>query len=212
MEHKDIIRLWTSRKNILATPLMQKYHIKESDHMTLKQFIEWADGEGYYDKIQEMTFSCKTKGNADGSVQRIKIYWPAEPKLGGSEYRAISNDMESENLKNAIIIIRDSVTPHAQTTLRYLNSQKIYINVFKMDELQLDIFKHVKVPKHTICTNSEKKDIKKDYNISDSQLPKIKSSDAAIRRLGAVKGNLIKIEEESDTMPGYPIPSYRIVV
>ena len=212
MDHEEIKRLWRSREEALGLKMMKKYDIKESDHMTLEQFTEWAEGEGFCDKIQEMTFSCKTKDKNLDDVQRIKIYWPAEAKLGGSEYRGISNDMESENLKNAVIIIRDSVTPHAQTTLRYLNSQKIYITVFNMDLLQFDIFKHVKVPKHTICTKSEKRDLKKDYNVTDSQLPKIKSTDAAIKRLGAVKGDLIKIEEESDTMPGYPIPSYRIVV
>jgi len=212
MDSKDIKRLWISRENILASPLMQKYHIKESDRMTLEQFEKWAEEKGMYEKMQEMTFSCKTKGAADGSVQRIKVYWPAEPKLGGSECRSISNDMESENLKNAVVIIRDSVTPHAQSTLRGLSSQKIYISVFKMDVLQMDIFKHEKVPKHTICTMQEKKTVKKQYNSTDSQLPKIKTTDAVVRRMGAVKGNLIKIEEKSDTMPGYFVISYRLVI
>jgi len=209
MDHKGIARLWLSRENILNTPLIQQYDIKESDHMTFDQFLEWAEEEGFYEKIQEMTFSCRTSGKEN--VKRIKVYWPAEPKLGGSEYRVISADMESENLKNAVIIIKDSVTPHAQSTLRYLSSQKIFITIFKMDDLQLDIFKHTKVPKHTVCSSSFKKHLKQVYNVSDAQLPKIKSTDAAIKRLGAVRGNLIQIDEESDTMPGYFIPTFRVV-
>ena len=210
MEHKDLVRLWTSRKNILAAPILKdKYHIKESDHMTLEQFIEWADGAGFYDKVQEMTFSCKTKDKEN--VQRIKVYWPPEPKLGGSEYRVISADMDIENLKNAIIIIRDSVTPHAQTTLRYLISQKIYITIFTISELQLDIFEHEKVPPHTICSAAEKKLVMSSYNVTSSQLPRIKTSDPAVKRMGAVRGQLIKIEEKSDTVTGYPVLHYRIV-
>ena len=104
--------------------------------------------------MQEMTFSCKN--DDDDNLKRIKVYWPAEAKLGSGEYCSISQDMESENLKNAIIIVRDSVTPHAQATLRYLNSQKIHITVFNMSDLQFDIFEHQKVPKHTICPTSKK--------------------------------------------------------
>nr|QBK85737.1 MAG: DNA-directed RNA polymerase subunit 5 [Marseillevirus LCMAC101] len=212
MDERGIEKLWTSRKNVLKDlELRRKYHIKESDHMTLEQFTSWAEEEGFYDKIQEMKFSCmkEVKGKKNG--QRIKVYWPAESKLGGSEFRIISADMESENLKHAIIIIRDSVTPHAQGSLRYLSSQKMYIHVFTLYEYQVDIFEHEKVPEHIICDSSEKKELMSVYNLLPSQIPKIKQSDAVIRRLGATRGQLIKIMEESDTMPGYYILHYRIV-
>jgi len=215
MDDRGIERLWLSRVNVLRDlELRRKYEIKESDHMDLEQFTSWAENKGFYDKIQEMTFSCmKEVESKKGKKihQRIKVYWPAEPKLGGSEYRVISADMESENLKHAIIIIRDSVTPHAQTTLRLLNKEKIYIHVFKLDEYQIDIFEHEKVPEHIICEPSEKKDLLAVYKLLPSQIPKIKLTDAVIRRLGATRGQLIKILEESDTQPGYYTIQYRIV-
>lgn len=212
MNEKEIERLWKSREVILSTPILKdNYCIEESDHMTLEEFRDWAEKEGFYNKIKEMTFSCQSKDEGDGRIKRIKVYWPAEAKLGSGEYCSISQDMDSESLKNAIIIVRNSVTPHAQATLRLLNSQKIHITVFNMNELQFDIFEHEKVPKHTICSSKEKKLIMQLYNITPSQIPKIKISDPVIKRLGATKGQLIEILEESDTMPGYFIPMYRIV-
>ena len=206
MDLRGIERLWKSRENILLILRLRNYEVKKSDDMTIEQFVEWADEMGFCDKIQDMTLSYSKK---DG--QRIKVYWPSEPKLGGSEYRTISSDMESENLRHAIIVIRDSVTPHAQTTLRYLISQKIYINVFKMDELQINIFIHEKVPEHTVCTSAEKKALMSCYKIVPSQIPKLRLTDPVVRRLGAIRGELIQIKEESDTMPGYYVLSYRLV-
>jgi DNA-directed RNA polymerase subunit H (RpoH/RPB5) len=212
MNEEEIERLWKSREVILSTPILKdNYCIEESDHMTLDEFRDWAEEEGFYDKMREMTFSCQSKDDGDGHIKRIKVYWPAEAKLGSGEYCSISQNMELENLKNAIIIVRDSVTPHAQATLRLLNSQKIYITVFNMNELQFDIFEHEKVPTHTICSSKKKKLVMQRYNVTHSQIPKIKVFDPVIKRLGATKGQLIEILEESDTMPGYFIPMYRTV-
>lgn len=56
---------------------------------------------------------------------------------------------------------------------------------------------HILQPKHTKLKPQEIKDLLEKYNISLSQLPKIKSTDAAIPQ-GCVPGEVLKIERKSE--------------
>jgi len=67
---------------------------------------------------------------------------------------------------------------------------------------------HILQPKHTKLKQEEIKKIFEKYNISVSQLPKIKFSDAGIPE-GCIKGDVLKIERrEGDKINLY----YRVVV
>ena len=67
---------------------------------------------------------------------------------------------------------------------------------------------HALQPKHTKLKPQEVKEILKKYNISLSQLPKIKSNDPALPQ-GAIQGDIIKMErKEEDAINVY----YRVVV
>ncbi len=50
-----------------------------------------------------------------------------------------------------------------------------------------------------IISESEKKSLLKKYNIPEHNLPKIKASDPAAKRLGAKAGDVVKIEREDPT-------------
>lgn len=67
---------------------------------------------------------------------------------------------------------------------------------------------HVLQPKHTKLKADELKELLEKFNISVSQLPKIKSTDSALPE-GCVKGDVIKLErKEDDQINLY----YRVVV
>jgi len=55
---------------------------------------------------------------------------------------------------------------------------------------------HSLQPKHTKLKPQEAKEILQKYNISITQLPRIKKTDAAILELGAKVGDIIKIERK----------------
>jgi DNA-directed RNA polymerase subunit H len=76
-------------------------------------------------------------------------------------------------------------------------------------EAEFDIFLSDLVPKHEILTDEEKKQVLNEFNISEKQLPKIRSTDAAARKLGAKKGEVIRITRKSPTAGDYYY--YRIV-
>lgn len=54
---------------------------------------------------------------------------------------------------------------------------------------------HILQPKHTKLKQNEVKDLLEKYNISVSQLPKVKSTDPSIPE-GLVRGEVLKIERK----------------
>ena len=53
------------------------------------------------------------------------------------------------------------------------NAVKIEIEVFTLDELQVNITEHSMVPKHRILRDDEREDLLNHYKIKPAQLPKI---------------------------------------
>jgi DNA-directed RNA polymerase subunit H len=74
---------------------------------------------------------------------------------------------------------------------------------------ELDITKHVLVPKHEIISESEKEELLKRYGISLRQLPRILVSDPAIKHLNPKIGDVIRIRRKG---PTGETEYYRVVV
>ncbi len=79
-----------------------------------------------------------------------------------------------------------------------------------MTKEDIDIFLSNLVPKHEILGEDEKMILLKKLNITEKQLPKIKSSDPATKAIGAKLGDAIRITRKSDTAGTYYY--YRVVV
>ncbi len=67
------------------------------------------------------------------------------------------------------------------------------------EEKEYDILKHSLVPSHVLLSEEEKNELMKKYNISLHQLPKIFSTDAAVKAVGAKVGDVLKIVRKSPT-------------
>jgi len=59
--------------------------------------------------------------------------------------------------------------------------------------------KHVLVPKHTILSDDETKELLVRYNVVKKQIPSISVKDPAIQHLNATVGHVIKIIRPSPT-------------
>ncbi|MFH1631139.1 MAG: DNA-directed RNA polymerase subunit H [Candidatus Aenigmatarchaeota archaeon] len=75
---------------------------------------------------------------------------------------------------------------------------------------EIDIFQSNLVPKHEILDDDEKNKLLEKLGITSKQLPKIKSSDPAVKAIEAKKGDVIKIIRNSPTASNYLY--YRVVV
>jgi DNA-directed RNA polymerase subunit H len=69
----------------------------------------------------------------------------------------------------------------------------------KEKEPSYDVFEHELVPKHVLLNASEAKDVLEKYHIKPFQLPYIKSTDPAVRKIGAKPGDLVKVIRTSQT-------------
>jgi DNA-directed RNA polymerase subunit H len=75
---------------------------------------------------------------------------------------------------------------------------------------ELDVTKHVLVPKHEIISESEKEELLKRYGITLRQLPRIFMNDPAIKHLNPKIGDVVRIRRKSVTAG--ETEYYRVVV
>ena len=64
---------------------------------------------------------------------------------------------------------------------------------------KFDVTKHILVPKHSIISEKEKKELTQKYRLSIQDFPRISSKDPAIQHLKAKEGDIIKIVRPSKT-------------
>ena len=77
-------------------------------------------------------------------------------------------------------------------------------------KMEIDIIKHDLVPKHEKMNDKEKEEFLKKFNLSSSQLPKVKVSDKVLQTMDVSAGDIIKIFRKSSTIKESLY--YRVVV
>jgi DNA-directed RNA polymerase subunit H len=75
---------------------------------------------------------------------------------------------------------------------------------------EVDISKHVLVPKHSILSDKEKEELLRMYNVTLSQLPRIAQTDPMVAKMEGKVGDVIKIVRDSQTAG--KTTYYRVVV
>ena len=81
--------------------------------------------------------------------------------------------------------------------------------IFLAEKTKIEIFRNELVPKHEVLDDEKKAELLKTLNIGAAQLPKILSTDPAVKAVGAKKGDVIKINRKSPTAGEYNY--YRLV-
>ena len=99
------------------------------------------------------------------------------------------------------IIINDEPNDSLTATLKYLyDNRGIFVIVHNIKRLQRNILKHGLVPPHTIMTNSDVEELKKEYNLKNlQQLPEISRFDPVSLIIGMRPGQACKIDRKSPT-------------
>lgn len=75
---------------------------------------------------------------------------------------------------------------------------------------RFNVLNHVNVPLHEVLTDAEVKTLLKQYGIVKEQLPKIRTSDPAVKVVAAAPGSIVRITRRSPTA-GVAV-AYRLVV
>lgn len=118
----------------------------------------------------------------------------------------IEYDMVKPN-DDLIFIVKDKINnldPFYSLFDAFLETNKIFIQVFSIDNLIRNITKHELVPQMRIMSKEEIETIKKKFNIeNNSNIPLILKSDPSAMFYGVKSGDFVEITRTSETSGRY---------
>ena len=130
----------------------------------------------------------------------VVVFFDLSQKLDTDKVKFFIAKMKELDLKNCIIVYKESVTSPARKVIEELQEYKI--EIFKETELRYNITKHRLVPKHIAMTKAEGIKFKTQYGV---KIPVLMKTDAVSKFYNFQKGDIIKIERTDRTV------SFRIV-
>lgn len=187
--------------SIFLSPHPEKKFASRIDEMLYKAYsntIAMLEERGY--DVSNHTECPLTKDNVDHFFSVSK---PASP---GDHVGVIFLQLDlnkdsvehyihskTSDYNHLIVIYLDKITPSAAELITCMK-KTTHLEVFNIKEMQYNPLKHVLVPKHEICTEEEKQKLIEVYSIKTlTNFPGISTEDPIVRRIGAVKNQLIKI-------------------
>lgn len=184
------------------------YIVTQADlNMTRQQFTEKYDENPTREKLTMM------HQMREDPESQIFVFFEDEPKVGVKPIKKALERMQQENVNRAVMVVQQGLTSFAKQALNNsVNSTggKFKIEQFNEKELLINITEHILVPKHSLLTQIEKKELLRKYKLKETQLPRIQSKDAVSRYFGLNRGDVLKIERPSETAGRYI--TYRLVV
>jgi DNA-directed RNA polymerase subunit H len=128
-----------------------------------------------------------------------------EATVGIAAMNTLYKVMKEKDIDRAIVSTEGRYT-HAVKT----GAKKKNIELLPKSFPVFDIFEHALVPRHEILTEKEQNQLLAQYKVQPYQMPQIKSTDPAVKAIGAKPGNILRIIRKSSTA-GEHI-AYRYVV
>lgn len=113
--------------------------------------------------------------------------------------------MKEHELERAIVITEGRYTHAVKQAARKKN-----VELLPKSFPVFDIFEHALVPRHEILNTKEKDELLAKLKVQPYQMPQIKSTDPAVKAIGAKPGDVLRIIRKSQTA-GEHI-AYRYVV
>ena len=123
-----------------------------------------------------------------------------EPKLGVRTLRKMKEDSINGNAKHLIVICPLGLTHFAQKENLIDDSSGFVTEIFKKSELGFNVTRHELVPKYTLLTSVQKKNLLTTLRCTHSQLPKIREHDPVARYYRFTRGSVLKIERAIGTL------------
>ena len=145
----------------------------------------------------------------DNKDKKIMVKFIVNQKLRINNLTNLVEDIITTQLAEndtLIIITHDKITNEIFDEFLETIYQKhnIFIQIFWIETLMVDITKHKLVPNHLIIQTEEKEALLEKYNlVSFSQLPIIMKNDPVAKYYGGKRGDVFKINRPSETAGEY---------
>jgi len=130
---------------------------------------------------------------------------PTEGAVGVQYINQLKKAMKEEEVEKGAIVTSGRYTQAAN-----VNARKRGIELIPKIFPSFNIFDHEAVPKHEILTAEEREKLLAEYMVHPYQLPRIQTSDPALKAIGARPGDIVRIIRKSQTAGKYV--AYRYVV
>ena len=212
MEHDQITKSYRVRKTVLEMLMDRGYAVSEAErNETLDEFkAQFCDMSTGTVDAERLTI---TKLKASDPTQKIMAFFPADDRrIGVGLVKRIYDTMTADNATASIIVLRAEITAFARSTVARLSvtNEPRRIELFKEDDLLVNITKHQLVPQHILLSAEEKQRVLERYKLKESQLPRMTSNDPVAKYFGMTRGDVVKIIRKSETAGRYV--TYRLVV
>jgi DNA-directed RNA polymerase I, II, and III subunit RPABC1 len=166
-----------------------------------------GDGAGQGEKRDRLIILVEKEND---SAEKLLVFFPSErKKIGVRPIRQYAQLMEDKNIKRAIVIVQQQLTPFAKQAVQEA-SVKIDMEIFHEKELIVNISQHYLVPKHEVLNEDEKTALLAAYKIKLEQLPRMQTVDPMARHFGLKRGDIVRITRNSETAGSYV--TYRLTI
>lgn len=191
----DTTSLFKSRVNLLNLLNEQGYDVND--------YTEFSPNEVHIMNANKQLDMLLTKDNKSKAYIKYHLAKTLRRENINNYVDDLFNLEEVLNKQNdcLIIVIRQELNDPLMNILNDIwNQEGIFITVFNIDRLQFNILEHDYVPKHTILNEDEVNQIKKEYNIVDTNdLPQISRYDPVALAIGMRPDDICKIVRPSKT-------------
>lgn len=140
--------------------------------------------------------------------KRVRVFYLTQQQLK----KHIKNyAFEADTINFHMIIVSEKLNHASAKSLQEAYKlAKVKVHLFNINEVMINISKHVLVPKHEVLTKEEEQQVLVQYMSTKTQLPWILRTDPIARYLGLEPGQIVRITTTSPTSGQYT--SYRTCV
>ena len=200
-----INKLFTSRSIIINMIKQRGYDTSKYENFSIKEIDSMLGGTPtkISSDVNPLDIYLENKNN------KIMVKFIVNQKLRINNLTNLVEDIITTQLSEndtLIIITHDKITNEIFDEFLETIFQKhnIFIQLFWIDTLMVDITQHKLVPNHSIISNEEKEQLLQKYNlISYNQLPIIMKNDPVAKYYGGKRGDVFKIIRPSETAGEY---------
>mmetsp|Transcript_123569 Transcript_123569/g.357344 ORF Transcript_123569/g.357344 Transcript_123569/m.357344 type:complete len:213 (-) Transcript_123569:29-667(-) len=205
----EVTKLWRVRKTVFKMLADRGYHVQpkaleESKDEFMQMYKELQEEGGGRERCLILVHKTNFP------EQQLIVFFPEENKrVGVKPIRVLAEKMDEKGIKEAILVVRQPLTPLARTAVQEAMS-KMRIEVFAENELIVNITDHELVPKHVPLSDEEKRQLLDRFKLKPTQLPRMQITDPVARYFGCQRDQVMKIIRPSETAGRYV--TYRLVV
>ncbi len=197
-------KLYSSRNVALQMIESRGFNSEKYKNFTIKELDIMKQNTTNKLTIEDSPLDITVSNDDNGRNLYVKYLLGTKPRL--NNILSFVNEFSETTLKDGdtlVIISRDKLTndtPLDGLAENLLKTRNIFVQLFWIDQIVVNITDHTLVPEHKIISQAEKEQLLEKYNIkSFNNLPIILKNDPVAKYYGMRRGDVCQITRSSET-------------